>query len=77
MSLTLRNKAMPVTVPAQDDFSVVRKYVFGVNLVAWVHVCAANEALARKVVTSALGSPSRADIRLANRPALYWASALP
>jgi len=66
MSLALRIKAVPVTVPAQDELANVRKYLYGVNLVAWVHVCAENETFAREVVTSALGSPSTADIRLAN-----------
>jgi hypothetical protein len=66
MSRTLRSRAVPVILPAQSEVTVVRKYVYGVNLVGWVHVCAANETLAREVVTSALGSPSSADIRLAN-----------
>jgi hypothetical protein len=66
MSRTLINKAVPVMSPAENEFETDRKYVFDVNLVARIHVCAASETLARKVVTSALGSPSRADIRLAN-----------
>ena len=66
MSRTLINKAVPVMSPAENEFETDRKYVFDVNLVARIYVCAASETLARKVVTSALGSPSRADIRLAN-----------
>ena len=66
MSRTHRIKTVPVTLPDQDDVTVVRRYVYGVNLVVWVHVSAANETLAREVVTYPLGSPSSADIRLAN-----------
>ena len=53
MSRTHRIKTVPVTLPDQDDVTVVRRYVYGVNLVAWVHVSAANETLAREVVTYA------------------------
>jgi hypothetical protein len=36
------------------------------RLLAVVHVCAQSEDLAREVVTSALGSPSTEEVRLAN-----------
>jgi hypothetical protein len=45
----------------------MREYVFEVKLVAVVRVNAQSESLAREVVlSSALGSPSLNDIRLAN-----------
>jgi hypothetical protein len=45
----------------------MREYVFEVKLVAVVRVNAQSESLAREVVlSSALGSPSPDDIRLAN-----------
>jgi len=44
------------------------EYVFEVKLVAVVRVDSQNESLAREVVlSSALGSPSPDDIRLANK----------
>lgn len=42
----------------------MHEHVFEVRLLAVVHVCAQNEGLAREVVASALGSPSK--VRLAN-----------
>ena len=44
----------------------MREYAFEVKLVAVVRVRAAEEALARKVVPSVLGSPGTVEIRLAN-----------
>jgi hypothetical protein len=43
-----------------------QEYLFEVGLVAAVLVRAQNESLAREVVTSALGSPSTEEVRLAN-----------
>ena len=44
----------------------MQEYLFEVGLVAVVRVRAQNENLAREVATSALGSPSTEEIRLAN-----------
>jgi hypothetical protein len=44
----------------------MQEYLFEVRLVAAVLVRAQNEGLAREVVTSALGSPSTEEVRLAN-----------
>jgi hypothetical protein len=44
----------------------MQEYLFEVGLVAAVLVRAQNENLAREVVTSALGSPSTEEVRLAN-----------
>ena len=44
----------------------MHEHVFEVRLLAVVHVCAQSEDLAREVVTSALGSPSTEEVRLAN-----------
>ena len=44
----------------------VQEYLFEVRLVAFVCVRAQNEDLAREVATSALGSPSTEEVRLAN-----------
>lgn len=44
----------------------MQEYLFEVGLVAAVLVRAQNESLAREVVTSALGSPSTEEVRLAN-----------
>jgi hypothetical protein len=44
----------------------MQEYAFQVKLVAIVRVRAADEALARKVVPSVLGSPGNVEIRLAN-----------
>ena len=44
----------------------MQEYLFEVGLVAVVRVRAQNESLAREVATSALGSPSTEEIRLAN-----------
>jgi hypothetical protein len=44
----------------------MREYLFEVRVVALVLVRAQNESLAREVVTSALGSPSIEEVRLAN-----------
>jgi hypothetical protein len=44
----------------------VQEYAFQVKLVAVVRVRAADEAHARKVVPSVLGSPGTAEIRLVN-----------
>ena len=54
--------------PTSDgaDPAPLQEYAFQVNLVAVVRVRAADEALARKVVPSVLGSPGTAEIRLAN-----------
>ena len=45
----------------------MQEYAFQVKLVAIVRVRAADEALARKVVPSVLGSPGNVEIRLANK----------
>jgi len=45
---------------------IMHEHVFEVRLLAVVHVCAQSEDLAREVVTSALGSPSTEEVRLAN-----------
>jgi hypothetical protein len=44
----------------------MQEYAFQVKLVAVVRVRAADEALARKVVPSVLGSPGTVEITLAN-----------
>jgi len=44
----------------------MQEYLFEVRLVAVVRVRARNENLAREVASSALGSPSTEEIRLAN-----------
>jgi hypothetical protein len=44
----------------------VQEYAFEVKLTAAVRVNAPNESLSRKVLTSALGSPNTAELRLAN-----------
>jgi hypothetical protein len=44
----------------------MQEYLFEVRLVAVVLVRAQNESLASEVVSSALGSPSTEEIRLAN-----------
>jgi hypothetical protein len=44
----------------------MQEYLFEVRLVAVVRVRAQNEDLAREVATSALGSPSTDEVRLAN-----------
>jgi hypothetical protein len=44
----------------------VQEYAFEVKLVAMVRVRARDESLARKVLTSALGSPNAAELRLAH-----------
>ena len=44
----------------------MQEYAFEVKLVAMVHVRAPDESLARKVLTSALGSPNTAELRLAH-----------
>ena len=44
----------------------MQEYLFEVSVVARVLVRAQNESLAREVVTSALGSPSVEEVRLAN-----------
>ena len=48
------------------DIATVQEYAFQVKLVAVVRVRAADEAHARKVVPSVLGSPGTAEIRLVN-----------
>ena len=48
-------------------FIDMQEYLFEVRLVAVVRVRARNENLAREVATSALGSPSTEEIRLANK----------
>jgi hypothetical protein len=45
----------------------MQEYLFEVRLVAVVVVRAQNESLAREVVTSAIGSPSTEEVRLANQ----------
>jgi hypothetical protein len=47
-------------------FIDMQEYLFEVRLVAVVRVRARNENLAREVATSALGSPSTEEVRLAN-----------
>ena len=44
----------------------MHEHIFEVRLLAVVQVCAESEDLAREVVTSALGSPSTEEVRLAN-----------
>jgi hypothetical protein len=44
----------------------VQEYAFQVKFVAVVRVSAADEALARKVVPSVLGSPGTTEIKLVN-----------
>lgn len=44
----------------------MQEYAFQVKFVAVVRVHAADEAIARKVVPSVLGSPGTAEIRLVN-----------
>jgi hypothetical protein len=48
------------------DSATIGEYAFQVKLVAVVRVRAADEALARKVVPTVLGSPGTVEIRLAN-----------
>jgi|EndMetStandDraft_8_1072994.scaffolds.fasta_scaffold14807_2 hypothetical protein len=50
----------------RGTFIDMQEYLFEVRLVAVVRVRARNENLAREVATSALGSPSTEEIRLAN-----------
>jgi len=51
----------------RGPFIGMQEYLFEVGLVAVVRVRAQNENLAREVATSALGSPSSEEIRLANQ----------
>jgi hypothetical protein len=50
----------------RGPFIGMQEYLFEVRLVAVVLVRAQNESLARQVATSALGSPSTEEVRLAN-----------
>jgi hypothetical protein len=45
----------------------MKDFVFKVNLVAVVHVRAADESAARKVVPTVLGAPGTLEIALANQ----------
>lgn len=61
-------KARTRRQPTNDgaDTATVQEFAFQVKFVAVVRVRAADEALARKVVPSVLGSPGTAEIELVN-----------